>query len=68
MTTETKIGIGIVHCQSTPGSTDIGFTRVYKSDDGKWSSIIDETGDVFNHVKIDYETILRISFFISICF
>ena len=63
MTTEAKIGIGIVHCQSTPGSTDIGFTPVYKSDYGKWSSIIDDTGAVFRHVKIDYETILRMIHF-----
>ena len=63
MTTEAKIGIGIVHCQSTPGSTDIGFTLVYKSDNGTWSSIIDDTGAVFRHVKIDYETILRMVHF-----
>ena len=63
MTTETKIGIGIVHCQSTPGSTDIGFTSVYKSDYGKWSTIIDDTGAVFRYVKIDYETILRMIHF-----
>lgn len=63
MTTEAKIGIGIVHCQSTPGSTDIGFTPVYKSDYGKWSTIIDDTGAVFRYVKIDYETILRMIHF-----
>lgn len=59
MIIDTKIGIGIVHCQSTPGSTDIGYTPVYKSDNGKWSSLIDDTGDVFRHVKIEYDTILR---------
>lgn len=63
MTTEARIGIGIVHCQSTPGSTDIGYTPVFKSDNGKWSSIIDDTGAVFRHVKIDYETILRMIHF-----
>lgn len=63
MKTEAKIGIGIVHCQSTPGSTNIGFTLVYKSDNGKWSSIIDDTGVVFRYVKIGYETILRMIHF-----
>ena len=63
MTKEAKIGIGIVHCQSTPGSTDIGFTPVYKSDNGKWSSLIDDTGAVFRHVKIGFETILRMIHF-----
>ena len=63
MTTDTKIGIGIVHCQSTPGSTDIGYTPVYKSDNGKWASVIDDTGAVFRHVKVDYETILRMIHF-----
>lgn len=59
MIIDTKIGIGIVHCQSTPGSADIGYTPVYKSDNGKWSSLIDDTGDVFRHVKIEGNTILR---------
>ena len=63
MITDTKIGIGIVHCQSTPGSTDIGFTPVFKSDNGQWSSLIDDTGDVFRHIKIDYETIIRMIHF-----
>ena len=47
MITDNKIGIGIVHCVSTPGSSDIGYTVVFKSDNGKWSSIIDDTGSVF---------------------
>ncbi len=63
MTTEAKIGIGIVHCQSN-GSTDRGYTKPqYISDSRKWSSIIDDTGDVFSHVKIEYDTILRMIHF-----
>ena len=63
MIADTRIGIGIVHCQSAPGSTDIGYTPVFKSDNGKWSSIIDDTGTVFRHVKIEYDTILRMIHF-----
>ena len=62
MITEAKIGIGIVHCQSK-GSTVIGYNKVYTSDYGKWSSIIDDTGNVFNYVKIDHDTILRMIHF-----
>ena len=63
MTTDNKIGIGIVHCLSTPGSSDIGYTVVFKSDNGKWSSIIDDTGSVFKYVSVNYETILRMVHF-----
>ena len=63
MITDNKIGIGIVHCLSTPGSSDIGYTVVFKSDDGKWSSIIDDTGSVFKYVSVNYETILRMVHF-----
>ena len=63
MITDNKIGIGIVHCVSTPGSSDIGYTVVFKSDNGKWSSIIDDTGSVFKYVSVNYETILRMVHF-----
>ena len=63
MITDNKIGIGIVHCLSTPGSSDIGYTVVFKSDNGKWSSIIDDTGSVFKYVSVNYETILRMVHF-----
>ena len=64
MITDNKIGIGIVHCLSTPGATSIGYTVVFKSDNGKWSSIIDDTGNVFRYVSVNnYETILRMVHF-----
>lgn len=63
MTTDAKIGIGIVHCQSNDESKDIGCTTVYKSDNGKWTSVIGETGAVFRHVDFGFDTILRMIHF-----
>ena len=64
MTQDSKIGIGIVHCQSQ-GSTSPGFTKMFMTDSGQWSSIIDDTGDIFNLVSWKSEEILRMIKFVQ---
>ncbi len=61
MTTDTKIGIGIVHCQTHSG----GLNIVFQTDYDRWSTLIDDTGDVFRYVKWEDNTILRMIKFVS---
>ncbi len=60
-----QIGIGIVHCQSAPGSSSIGYNKVFTSDDEQWSSLIDDTGSVFSYVKWEHDVILRMIKFVQ---
>jgi len=56
--TNKKLGIGIVHCLTKRETT--GYNRVFTSDDGQWSSLIDDTGEVFRYIRpLSSDVIIR---------